>query len=72
MRTLHIGHKKPYHTLFTLVLNGCRSFFIQAIHVMLMPSFFAVPFFRYLMYTRCGFVTKLTSSAVMRIEVSSG
>ena len=45
MRTLYIGHKKPYHTLFTLVLNGCRSFFIQAIHVMLMPSFLAVPFF---------------------------
>ena len=57
MRTLHIGHKKPFHTLFTLVLNGCRSFFIQAIHVMLMPSFFAVPFFSllnvYALWVRC-------------------
>ena len=50
-----------------------------AIHVLLIPSFFVVAFIiffffslLYVQYTYSGFVTKLTSSAGMRIEVSSG
>ena len=49
-----------------------------AIHVLLVHSIFVVTFILfffsllYVQYTYSGFVTKLTSSAVRRIEVSSG
>ena len=48
-----------------------------AIHVLLIHSIFVVAFIRfffsllYVQYTFSGFVTKLTSSAVTRIEVLS-
>ena len=49
----------------------------RAIHVLLIHSIFVVAlilffFFTYVQYKYSGFVTKLTSSAVTRIEVSSG
>ena len=49
-----------------------------AIHVLLILSIFVVAFIifffslLYIQYSYSGFVTKLTSSAVTRIEVSSG
>ena len=49
-----------------------------AMHVLLIHSIFVVAFILfffsllYVQYTYSGFVTKLTSSAVTRIEVSSG
>ena len=50
-----------------------------AIHVLLIHSIFVVAFIiffffslLYIQYSYSGFVTKLTSSAVTRIEVSSG
>ena len=49
-----------------------------AIHMLLIHSICVVAYFLfffsilYVQYTNSGFVTKLTSSAVMRIEVSSG
>ena len=44
------------------------------IHMLLIHSIFILFFFSLLcvQYTYSGFVTKLTSSAVIRIEVSSG
>ena len=50
----------------------------RAIHVLLILSIFVVAFIifffslLYVQYTYYAFVTKLTSSAVTRIEVSSG
>ena len=62
MMSVHVLrlHKRPYHTLLT----GVDAVFNQAIHVPLMHRFLVVAFsplfFTERLYTRFGFVTKLT------------
>ena len=56
------------------MFNRRKSCFNQAIQVLLMHNFIVVDFFLFFftLHMYSGFVTKLTSSAVTRIVVSSG